>query len=1130
MKKVGYVLFLLLLLGTCMVFSLGMLVAPPQEDIELNGNQRLATMPSLQNRDGSLNLDYLDGLVDYAGDNFFHRQDLISAWSYLNATYLHTSIAEDVVLGSNGWLYFGQTLPDYTRTNLLTDQEIQAAAQNLLLVQQYCQEQGAQFVFTIAPNKNSLYPENMPRLTSNHYRSNAENLEFSLASRGVQYVDLFETLSSYDDVLYFTQDSHWNGRGAAIGADAINKALGRSTTYGNGPFQPEEVHLSDLYGMLYPAGKDMETDLTYTRALTFTYDTPIRSADNNNIYTTHEGETGSLLLFRDSFGRNLYPYMADTFGKAYFSRATEWCLDQIEPRDVDSVVVELVERNIVYLITYVPTMPAPEAKLPTNTSTVVPEIVLQESASDLEQCVYLEGTLPETPDVGTSVYIEGNAVPYEAFQLTGNRFAMHMPAQSAAGTMNVIYTANGVQKSAPAHLDAKNQPAAQPTGQPSSAETTGPETSEAPESSPTPMVSQIESQHNAYLQTTTGFFAPMDPFTRGDAALLFAAHQANPVQTDAAWDDISADSPYHAGASQMKALGLIDPAEDGGFHPEASLTRAELVRILAAFWPVRDDGEAFVDVPSDHPAAEAIGSARAWGWVSGSNGNQFRPDDPITRCEAAVMSNHALGRVPDEQAIAEADLYFPDVPQTAWYYLDVMEASISHSFTASEDGAESQWGNVTAPDTGLPADFRTQGFHLLDGWSYYYSEVTGDVLRNTVLDGTWRFDAEGHQTTGDAEVDAGLREILLKIITPEMDAEKRLSSIFAYVRDGYNYGHADVADDENPFGEGFVLNAAKVMLTNGRGNCYNFASTFFYLARWLGLNPTIYSGTLLGDAHSWTEIPEAGGTTIFDPQMAWRWFHDKEREDYEWYFYRFVDSTNRWQYTRVDSYGAGDTDPGEDELVYTAEVAPVDLSALENVTETGFYLVGGYTYYYDAEKGAFLKDATLDDIWTFDADGHYTTGDEDLDTALRKIVLGQCSESNSRAANLRALFGYCRDTYSYRKRDVPTQEEFTLDFVMDAAKQMISTGKGNCYSFSAVFYHLARWMGYDPSLVAGFVLYPDDEHCWVVIPDNDQDYIYDTQLEWRYVHDWGYVGFTWVFYHLQDTQDNLHYIESHRLK
>ena len=51
-----------------------------------------------------------------------------------------------------------------------------------------------------------------------------------------------------------------------------------------------------------------------------------------------------------------------------------------------------------------------------------------------------------------------------------------------------------------------------------------------------------------------------------------------------------------------------------------------------------------------------------------------------------------------------------------------------------------------------------------------------------------------------------------------------------------------------------------------------------------------------------------------------------------------------------------------------------------------------------------------------------------------------------------------------------------------------------------------------------------------MIPDNDQDYIYDTQLEWRYVHDWGYVGFTWVFYHLQDTQDNFHYIESHRLK
>ena len=37
-------------------------------------------------------------------------------------------------------------------------------------------------------------------------------------------------------------DSHWNGKGAALAADAVNKAVGRSSGYFDGPFTREEVH------------------------------------------------------------------------------------------------------------------------------------------------------------------------------------------------------------------------------------------------------------------------------------------------------------------------------------------------------------------------------------------------------------------------------------------------------------------------------------------------------------------------------------------------------------------------------------------------------------------------------------------------------------------------------------------------------------------------------------------------------------------------------------------------------------------------------------------------------------------------------------------------------------------------
>ncbi len=236
-----------------------------------------------------------------------------------------------------------------------------------------------------------------------------------------------------------------------------------------------------------------------------------------------------------------------------------------------------------------------------------------------------------------------------------------------------------------------------------------------------------------------------------------------------------------------------------------------------------------------------------------------------------------------------------------------------------------------------------------------------------------------------------------------------------------------------------------------------------------------------------------------------------------WYYYHVVEAAVSHTYAKHDGVET-----------WTSFTAP-DSVLPAGFTTTGFHLYSGNAYYYDAAQGDILRSTTLQNTWAFDKDGKYTTGDAELDSALRKIILSQCQDSADPAANLKTLFGYCRDTYSYRKRDVPTAAEFTHAFVNASAKQMISSGKGNCYSFSALFYHLSRWLGYDTTLVAGTVLYPDDEHCWTVIPEGGKEYIYDTQLEWRYVHDWGYAGYNWKFYHLQDTSNTFHYTESTRL-
>lgn len=433
-KNIAYAAFAALILLLCLIPSLGMLL--PSQGGEAGGNQALSRAPALRDAQGNWNPDYLSQMQDYAGDNFYLRQDMITAWSALNAQALQSSITEDVVLGTDGWLYFADTLPDYAGLTPMTDRELFSAARNLSLISEYCQNQGAAFLFTVAPNKNSLYWSNMPDLTLPAARRphDAKRLAEALAEQGVAYLDFFALFQDQEETLYFKTDSHWNGKGAALAADEINRALGRSSGYFGGPFTRSEVHKGDLYDMLYPAGDGLEEDQVYGGELSFEYDIPIRSAENLTIMT-HGGGEGSLLMFRDSFGNNLYPYLADSFDAALFSRSMPYRLDLVSQREADCVVAELVERNLRYLIQNVPVMPAPARELPEDFTVYGSGVSFKvEPSEDLPGYSLVTGPLvpegqelPEAVLNSPALVLTSDGNYYEAFLLEDGAVGLYLP-------------------------------------------------------------------------------------------------------------------------------------------------------------------------------------------------------------------------------------------------------------------------------------------------------------------------------------------------------------------------------------------------------------------------------------------------------------------------------------------------------------------------------------------------------------------------------------------------------------------------------------------------------------------------------------------------------------------------------
>lgn len=438
-KKVFQIVFLCTCLLLVLVFPAGMLLFGPSPAL---ANERQSAKPQLVS-DGRLNADVFSEAAVYISDHFFLRRELITARSRFIALF-GSSTAEDVTHGKNGWLYFTPTLDDYTSSAPMSGAEISSAARNLFLMQEYCENRGVHFLFAVAPNKNSLYFENMPgsdrdrAALSGH---NAARLFSRLDELGVHYADLFAAFSAQPETLYFAHDSHWTSRGAALGADVINRGFGRESDYFSVPFSEGRSHTGDLWEMLYPAAADPETDPCYGGVLDYSRDNGTRP-DAITINTVSETGEGNLLAFRDSFGNLLYPYLAGSFRTARFSRAVEYDLTQTDQLDTDYVLVELVERNLSYLLVNVPVMPAPVRTVSAASQKPEAEPVTLDCSTGLaEGFTLVRGTLPAASDALSPVYVVCGGTAYEAFTLKAGGFAALIPAEATPD--NIIYPVNG---------------------------------------------------------------------------------------------------------------------------------------------------------------------------------------------------------------------------------------------------------------------------------------------------------------------------------------------------------------------------------------------------------------------------------------------------------------------------------------------------------------------------------------------------------------------------------------------------------------------------------------------------------------------------------------------------------------
>lgn len=379
--------------------------------------RRLSDMPSFVSADGGFNLNFFEQFDDWFSEHFAFRQQLVNADNRLKTTLFHTTSDPDVICGSDGWLYYGDTINDYLNIFQLSEREISNISHDLRLIDTYCRRNDMKFIFTCVPDKNSVYPKHMPvNYVPASDRDNYSMLSDALADTDF-YCDMKNVLKNTRSSipLYHKTDTHWNNLGAFAGYCGLMQAAGQEPLPLGYDWTSAYDHTGDLAAMIYPSEAPNDRQVYTAYQFTYEYTSRFRSLDDIIIDTEAEGRDGSLLMFRDSFGEAILKYMAESYGKAEFSRAVPYRIDADAENAPDTVIIEIVERNLPDLLKKAPVMKAPHAELPSDTIDMKSELThFTEHTGSL---CHIYGIVPEEFFSGSQsrILVSAGDNCYEAF-------------------------------------------------------------------------------------------------------------------------------------------------------------------------------------------------------------------------------------------------------------------------------------------------------------------------------------------------------------------------------------------------------------------------------------------------------------------------------------------------------------------------------------------------------------------------------------------------------------------------------------------------------------------------------------------------------------------------------------------
>ena len=268
-------------------------------------------------------------LTNYFHDHFGLRGTLIILQALLKVKMLGVSSSPDVVVGKHGWLYLAG---DYS---IDSHGKVLAQWVNLFQTRQtWLALRGIQFAVIIAPDKHTIYPENLPDQFGR--ASQASRLDqMKAALSHVHLIDVRPALiaakASEPHPLYYRTDTHWNGYGALAAYQQIARELALQ------PLPRSACHDSEVTG---------SGDLAMMLGLRRQIQERLLSCNVVPAPISNTAVPRRLLMFADSFGGSLMPLLSRNFTSSTFIQSLTFDPTTIKTNRPNLVIAELVERRL----------------------------------------------------------------------------------------------------------------------------------------------------------------------------------------------------------------------------------------------------------------------------------------------------------------------------------------------------------------------------------------------------------------------------------------------------------------------------------------------------------------------------------------------------------------------------------------------------------------------------------------------------------------------------------------------------------------------------------------------------------------------------------------------------------------